>query len=188
MSTSGPARYDVAMRDVVIRAARPTDALCLHALATQVFLETYATSGIREAIAREVRSHFSEASCARLIEARRNRILLAEHGDHLVAFAELNLGATHELVGNAPAAELNRLYVQSPFTRRSIGSALLQAADQCAAISGACTVWLTAYVGNTRALAFYASQGYRELGITQYEFEGERFENRLFAKALRTMT
>lgn len=188
MSNVRSRRYGVDMRSVVIRPARPTDALCLHALATQVFLETYAISGIREALAREVRSHFSEAACTLLIEKPTNRILLAEHEGHLVAFAELNLGVTHELVGDAPAAELNRLYVQSPFTRRSIGSALLQVAEQCAASSGACTLWLTAYVGNTRALAFYASQGYRELGVTQYEFESERFENRLFAKAVRAET
>jgi hypothetical protein len=33
-------------------------------------------------------------------------------------------------------------------------------------------------------LAFYASQGYEELGSTNHEFENERFENRLFVKAL----
>ena len=45
-------------------------------------------------------------------------------------------------------------------------------------------LWLTAWVGNTRALAFYASQGYEELGSTDYRFQGESFENRLFARRL----
>ncbi|MEO8524061.1 MAG: GNAT family N-acetyltransferase [Caldimonas sp.] len=176
------------MRDTTIRLASRADALCLHALATQVFLETYATSGIREALAREVRSHFSEAAFLRLIEEPGIHILLAEREGHIVAFAEVQLGATHELVGDAPAAELNRLYVQSPFLRRSIGRSLLRAAEACASDSGASTLWLTAWVGNTRALAFYASQGYRELGVTQYEFENEQFENRLFARMVRADT
>ena len=34
------------------------------------------------------------------------------------------------------------------------------------------------------ALAFYARQGCAELGSTDYEFEGERDENRVFAKTL----
>lgn len=46
------------MGNISIRFASPSDSLCLHVLATQVFLETYATSGIREALAREVTSHF----------------------------------------------------------------------------------------------------------------------------------
>ena len=52
------------------------------------------------------------------------------------------------------------------------------------AAEGSATLWLTAWLGNARALAFYRSQGYRELGSTIYAFEGERYENRLFAKSL----
>lgn len=173
------------MDNVLIRPASPADALCLHVLATQVFVETYAVSGIREALAREVVSQFSLDACTRLLAKPGSQILLAEIERHLVAFAEVRFGAGHELVGNVPAAELNRLYVQGPFIRRAIGSALLRAAERAAAMSGASTLWLTAWVGNTRALGFYASQGYRERGVTQHEFEDEQVENRLFAKAIR---
>lgn len=173
------------MQDVSIRSASYSDALCVHALATQVFLETYAPSGIRAALAREVAGRFSIAACESMLADPQRRVLLAEVDAHLVAFAELELGGRHELVGDVPAAELHRLYVQGPFVRRSIGSALLIAAEQVAAASGASTLWLTAWVGNARALAFYATRGYRDLGATQYELQDERYENRLFAKALR---
>lgn len=39
--------------EVRVRLANTADAPCLSALATQVFFETYATSGIRPALARE---------------------------------------------------------------------------------------------------------------------------------------
>jgi ribosomal protein S18 acetylase RimI-like enzyme len=74
--------------------------------------------------------------------------------------------------------------VQSPFVRRGVGTLLLRHVEALASAGGASTLWLTSWVGNTRALAFYSSQGYKELGATEYEFENERFENRLFAKAL----
>ena len=176
------------MREVAIRHAGAADALCLHALATQVFLETYATAGIRQSLAREASSQLSEAAFARQLALPTCHVLLAERAGHLVAFAELVLGRTHALVGDAQAAELSRLYVQSPFLRQSIGSGLLHAAEEHARSAGASTLWLTAWVGNGRALAFYASQGYHELGSTHHEFEDERFENRLFAKALRAGT
>lgn len=50
------------MGEVLIRPATPADALCLGVLATQVFLDTYATTGIRPALAREVlRAYSTEA-------------------------------------------------------------------------------------------------------------------------------
>jgi hypothetical protein len=39
-------------------------------------------------------------------------------------------------------------------------------------------------VGNRRALAFYASRAYKDLGATTYVFENEQYENRVLAKAL----
>ena len=167
-----------------IREAGEGDALCLHALATQVFLETYATEGIREAIAREARTELSVTAFLEQLKDPRVLVLLAERNGFMVAFASVTLGAMHSLVAAAPAAELSRLYVQSPFIRRGVGTLLLRRAEALACAAGASTLWLTAWVGNARALAFYASQGYQELGSTDHEFENERFENRLFAKAL----
>ena len=66
-----------------------------------------------------------------------------------------------------------------------MGRLLLKQAEALASSQGASTLWLTAWIGNERALAFYASQGYEQLGSTEYSFEGEVFENRLFVKALR---
>ena len=176
------------LNDGAIRQAVATDVLCLHALSTQVFLETYATSGIREAIAREVGSQLSAFAWAGRLARPEVEVLVVEHHRHLRAFAEIEHGATHALVSDDRAAELCRLYVQSPFVRRSLGSALLRAAEATAHRSGARTLWLTAWVNNRRALAFYASQGYEELGVTDYTFENEHYENRLFAKKLRGET
>ena len=167
-----------------VREAGEEDALCLHALATQVFLDTYATEGIRGAIAREAQAGLSVAAFVEQLAAPSVRVLLAERKGCLVAFASVTLGATHALVSEGPAAALSRLYVQSPFVRKGVGSLLLRSVEALARAAGASTLWLTAWVGNTRALAFYASQGYEELGSTDHEFENERFENRLFAKAL----
>jgi GNAT superfamily N-acetyltransferase len=167
-----------------IRPATAADALTLHALATQVFLDTYATEGIRPALAREVAQHFSTSAWLAQMARPEARILVVEHADHLVAFAQVSLGERHPLVGDAAAAELGRLYVQAPFQRRGVGRLLLGRAEALARSEGSTTLWLTAWVGNARALAFYRGQPYRELGSTVYEFEGERFENRLFARSL----
>ena len=166
------------------RPATNADLPSLRALATQVFLDTYASEGIRPSLAREAEQQFSIAALQSELDRAGSRIVLVEHAKHLIAFAQLSLGAGHELVGDASATELARLYVQPPFQRRGVGRLLLSHAEALARGEGAATLWLTAWVGNARALAFYRSQGYRELGSTIYAFEGERYENRLFAKSL----
>jgi diamine N-acetyltransferase len=47
------------LSELSFRRANSSDALCLSALATQVFLETYATEGIRPWLAREVQERFA---------------------------------------------------------------------------------------------------------------------------------
>ncbi len=171
-------------REVSLRLAGAADLPCLSALATQVFLETYATSGIRLALAREVEAQFSIRALGKRLGEARCRIILAELSGHLIAFAEVVMGAQHALLPPVPAAELTRLYVQSPFLRRGVGRHLLRRAEELATAEGLSTLWLTAWAGNKRALGFYASQGYEQLGRTEHVFEDESVENRLFAKPL----
>jgi GNAT superfamily N-acetyltransferase len=75
--------------------------------------------------------------------------------------------------------------VQEPFTGRGVGRALLREAELAAAAHGATTLWLNAWVGNARALQFYARCGYEDRGATLYtSVDGEAFPNRLFARGL----
>lgn len=167
-----------------IRAATADDALCIGVLGTQVFLDTYATHGIRPAIAREVSSGFAIERIAASIATAGRAFLLAERDGHLIGFAQVTLRAAHTLVPEADAAELDKLYVQERFTGRGIGVALLTRAQEWAAGHGCPLLWLTAWVGNGRALAFYRHQGFDERGSTPHVFEGESHENRLFARTL----
>lgn len=169
---------------VTLRRATADDALCLAVLGTQVFLDTYATAGIRPALAREVTAAFGADAMARQLADPAAYCLLAEHDGHLVGFAQLALDAGHELAPPGVPAELFRLYVQEPFTGRGVGSALLRAAESAAAAHGAGVLWLTPWVHNRRALGFYARHAYVDHGTTWFCFEGERHENRLLVKRL----
>lgn len=169
---------------ITLRAAVDADAFSISALATQVFLDTYAMEGIRPSVAREVHEHFSPAAVSALLSAPGTRFLLAERAEHLIGFAELRLGAVHELVPDRPVAELHRLYVQARFAGSGVGTALLREAEEMAAREGAVTLWLIVWAENAKALAFYARRGYEELGAASYVFEDEQYETRVFARAL----
>jgi diamine N-acetyltransferase len=173
-----------------LRAAVAADALCLSVLAMQVFLDTYATDGIRPPIAREVLSAYSQASFDVAIADSGCSLVVAEHAGHLVGFAHVTLKAAEPLAPPGMQAELLRLYVQEPFTGgkkgMKVGSALLVAAELAAASAGATVLWLTPWVHNQRALAFYARRGYQDYGLTYFRFESEAHENRVLAKLLGT--
>jgi GNAT superfamily N-acetyltransferase len=174
--------------DVSFRPAEPADALCLGVLATQVFLDTYAPHGIRAAIAREVLAHCSVAAYAALLADPGVTILVAECAGHLVGFSQVVDGVGHAQVPDAAPSELRRLYLQECFTGRGVGRDLLRHAEKAAAARGADTLWLTAWMGNARALQFYPRCGYEERGSTVYTIEGEEHPNRLFAKRVRHVT
>jgi diamine N-acetyltransferase len=174
--------------DISIRAATHADALCIGVLGTQVFLDTYAPDGITPSLAREVQHQMSTAAIAATLAMPATRTLVAEHAAHaahMVGFMQLTLGAKQKLVEVDDAVEMNRLYVLERFTRRGIGRMLLESAEALAASSGAHALWLTAWEGNHRARAFYASQGYEDVGAATYSFEDEHYENRVLAKMLR---
>jgi diamine N-acetyltransferase len=169
---------------VTLRPAGPDDALCLSVLAVQVFLDTYATEGIRPEIAREVLSTYSSDRFKIALGDPRCSITVAERKRHLVGFSQLCFGAVHDLAPVGAQAELLRLYIQEPFTGAQLGTQLLRRAEQVAAANGATVLWLTPWVHNHRALAFYRRRGYADCGLTHFVFEGERHENRVFAKRL----
>jgi len=178
---------DGSANEFVLRRAEAADAICIAVLATQVFLDTYATDGIRLALAQEALETLSPAAIAQCLGRATSTVLVAERNGHLVGFAQLTAHSEHELVPFTAAVELNRLYVQEGFTGRGVGKALLRLAEETICASGAEGIWLTAWSRNARALAFYARQGYADLGPTLFTVQGEQHENRLFAKPLGVM-
>jgi ribosomal protein S18 acetylase RimI-like enzyme len=167
---------------IELRLAAPEDSLCLSVLAMQVFLDTYATDGIRPALAREVLSTYSQVAFADAISDPLTRVVVAEHAGHMIGFAQVTLSARHELAPSGVQSELLRLYVQEPFTGVKVGTRLLAESERLSAAAGASVMWLTPWVHNHRALAFYARRGYLDFGLTHFTFEGESHENRVLAK------
>ena len=166
------------------RVAEPADALCVGVLAIQVFLDTYATDGLRPDLAREALTHYSPEVFETRIRDASKHFLLAERAGHLVGFSECSVSSTPPDPSLSSGVELVRLYVQRRAQRLGIGAALLAGAEAYARALGAPLLWLTAWVGNTSARAFYEAQGYDEVGVTSYEFEGEVYENRIYRKML----
>ncbi len=169
--------------ELVCRSATTDDALILSTLATQVFLDTYATRGISPELAREAATVYAPAVFAQRLQDASVDLWLATSGGDAVGFVDVAFDTTCPVPG-VMGAEVFRLYVQRPFLRQGVGRTLLAEAEALAQGRGAGDVWLTAWVGNERALAFYRAQGYRDVGATEYVIEGTGYENRVLCKQL----
>ncbi len=165
------------------RRATPADSLNLSVLATQVFLDTYATNGINSDLAKEATSvHSRDVFDGRLADEKVG-IIIAATGDHLLGFVDIAF-ATRCPIKDVNGFEIFRLYVQRPFVRQGIGRSLMYQAEQVARRHYQPALWLTSWVGNTNALGFYKSRGYEDVGATEYVIEGKGYENRVLCKRL----
>lgn len=172
------------MNEITYRPAELSDAMCIGVLGMQVFLDTYAPEGTRPALAREVLQNFSMPAIQAQMENPWTGFILAERAGHLIGFAQLTHGARNPRVAFDRSTELNRLYVHERFTSQGVGKALLQSAEEVAAAHGAAAMWLTAWIGNERAVDYYPRRGYIDVGASTYTFEDEHYENRVFMKEL----
>ena len=165
--------------DLAVRSGVLADAGSLAALGSQVWLHTYAKSGIRPTIARYVQEHFSPAAFRDQLERSDAFTLVAQVDGHLVGYAITELGKTC-IAGSPASAQLGQLYVQEYFVGTGIGRALLaQARAEAARRAGSSALWLTVNSHNQRARAFYAKQGFTDIGVTNFDLYGELHENRI---------
>lgn len=175
----------------MIRLATPADAERLSLLASHVFLDTYVPQGVNRAIANEMLQRFAEPVLAARLQDPGVRVLVAEAEGWLEGFADLRLQATGPSVSAGvvlQGAELFRLYVYPQRQRQGLGARLLHAAEALAGRHGEACCWLSAWEGNAGALAFYPSQGYQDVGETDYRIDGVSYRNRVFHKVLHAWT
>jgi ribosomal protein S18 acetylase RimI-like enzyme len=104
-------------------------------------------------------------------------LLVAEVDAHLVGYSLVRFGVPQPLVP-ASDSELCTQYVQEPFTRSGVGSALLQKARTVVQErTGSDGLWLSVNVKNLRACRFYEKHGFVVKGRTWFVLGEGRHEN-----------
>jgi GNAT superfamily N-acetyltransferase len=167
---------------VVYRAGVAADALSISGLATYVFFDTYVTEGMRDDFVREALTNYSHAAFDARFADPAIAWLVAHDGEHLVAFADLHRASPCPTKGMGLDVELVHLYVHPRFQRMGVGAQLIARAEARAAAEGHHGLWLSAWSGNTNALAFYTARGYETVGSIGHEIEGITYENKVLVR------
>jgi diamine N-acetyltransferase len=168
---------------IAIRRASADDAEALAAFAEQTFRDTFAADNDPGDLDAYCAAAFSvTAQRANLQDPAIDTLLVEEHGA-LTAYAQLRDGGPPEISGPAPV-ELWRFYVARTHHGRGIAQALMQAVVRCAAARGGRTLWLGVWERNLRAIAFYARQGFADVGAHEFVLGKDVQVDRLLARGV----
>lgn len=144
-----------------IRKAEKADALNLAAMGLCVWIDTYATEGVRESLARYSLSEFTECKFLELIKARRVYII---EDDHALGYAVI--------AAREDAVEIETFYVLPRFQGWGYGRKLMEYLKQLYP-----SLWLSCWCKNEQALAFYTANGFLKTGETEFTLDGESYKN-----------
>lgn len=169
----------------LIAAIRPASCVDAHRLSTfarRTFQETFATQNSPEDMEVYLSSAFNDARQRSEIEDPDCITLLAEDGPTLVGYAQLHVGNAPSCVPDRDAIELVRFYVDRALHGRGLAHTMMQA-TLAAASRRARTVWLGVWERNARAIAFYRTWGFVDVGNHIFVLGKDRQTDRLMWRA-----
>lgn len=158
---------------LTLRPATLADIDTLCHLGATTFRETYRSISDPFEVDDYAAEHFTAAKVAAWFARPDARTLIASVGDAAVGYAHVRCAKVPACVSDLEAVELSRLYVLASAQGGGVGAALIAAAFSAVIDLGGHTVWLGAYDRNLKALAFYASRGFVQVGTHAFEFGGQ---------------
>lgn len=147
-----------------IRKADIIDASNLAKLQERTFRDTFTETNTAEDLNIHCTTHYSEAIQARELADPGIEVLVCEHEQRLVAYAQLRWGQPPACVNAARPAEIQRFYVSKEWHGKGLAQDLMTAAIARALQRGADQIWLGVWEHNPRAIAFYRKWGFDEVG------------------------
>ena len=157
---------------IALRAATAADIPVLCELGARTFRETYRAINDPREVDEYADAHFTPAEVAGWLDTPAAVTLLAHLDGAPAGYAHVRRGAVAACVADRGAVELSRLYLLASAHGRGIGAALMRRAlDEAAALGGR-TLWLGVYDRNEKAVAFYESWGFAQVGTHDFEFGG----------------
>jgi diamine N-acetyltransferase len=155
---------------VLVRMARVQDAKNLSVFAKNTFVDTYAGMVDRTELLDYSNETFHLDNQLNEIINPDNLIFLAEDDEsNLLGYALIqyrSLKFTHRVYRQC---ELKRIYLSNKVFRKGIGTRLLNAVKGTLSKQGIETLYVGVWDKNSRALAFYFKNGFKEVADTHFE-------------------
>ncbi len=146
-----------------VGSAETTDVAALAEVAADTFPLACPPSAAPADIASFIDANLSDTRFAEYLSDPRRTILIAKQDDRIVGYAMLIRGVEDD------RAELSKMYVRPAQHGSGVATALMDAALEAVAESGADSVWLGVNQKNARAQRFYAKSGFAVTGTRTFQ-------------------
>ncbi len=167
-----------------IRRAVATDAAALAEFAARSFVDAFAPFNRPEDMDAHVAASYGYGR--QLLELRDPAMvtLIADGGASLRAYAQVRPATPPAGIVAAQPIELRRFYVDRPAHGTGLAQSLMRAVRDAALEFGGRHLWLGVWENNPRAIAFYAKQGFIDVGSTYFDVGSDRQTDRVMVAAL----
>ena len=170
---------------VTLRLATPGDAAKLARFAEMTFRESYASQNTVADMNAYVDATFQPEGIARELDDPSNTFIIAQTPDQVVGYAKLRRGKSVSCVSADPAAELERIYVHPDLAGKGVGKRLLARSLDIVRAEAAACLWLGVWEHNQRAIEFYISQGFVDVGSHYFRLGSQLQGDRIMQLELR---
>lgn len=153
---------------IAVRRATQADTSTLAELGARTIRQTYGAAFSREVIDRYNSEAFNTEQIKADLANPEIAYFLATVNHQVCGYAKLQPTPTPDAITGTRPIELVRLYLDSGWIGQGIGAKLMQTVQDFAVNHGFKTCWLRVLEGNERAIAFYRSWGFVEVGSEPY--------------------
>ncbi len=150
---------------IVIQKAELKDSGSIAALGRKTFLAAHEGSTPVEDMDRYLNEKFSVATVESELSDPKNIFYTLQSGDDLAGYSKIIYNATISLLPeNNNACKLERLYISENYYGKKLGYKLFDFNKNLCIENQQSGIWLTVWVENERAIAFYDRVGFRIIG------------------------
>ena len=159
-----------------ILKAELSDAKNIAALAVQVWLDTYAVTGIRDVFSNYIWTELTPESFSNKLNDKNRELYKLIEDEHLIGLIELNYDSSY-IQNPKSKLEIDKLYIQENFCNRGIGGMMIDFLIMICKKKNLSSFWLSVYEKNARAIKFYEKHNFSEIGEIYFELGNEKHRN-----------
>lgn len=148
-----------------IRAADKTDAPQLSALGRSTFLAAHTGSATKENMESYLKGKFTRDILEQELDDPKNIFHLLYSEEKLAGYSKIIYGTPHALLPESShICKMERLYISKEFFDKKLGYKLFAYNRELCLRNNQTGIWLTVWVENDRAVAFYDRLGFKIIG------------------------
>lgn len=173
---------------ITVRRADVRDAAALSDIAARLFEQTFGAANTPEDMREFLASTYTvEKQTAELADPDRATWLVLAN-DTPFGFAQLRRGTTSDGVVAERPAEVQRIYVDRSLQGRRVAQTLMTHCVDQARAWGCDVLWLAVWEENPRAIAFYEKEGFRKVGVQDFQLGSDTQHDQVMARNLSVST